>query len=100
MKIEEKLTLDILSESKNDKYQRRYNAVIRFIETFGFIPSIERMLRDLPKSEKITRNVSVPENLYADIEVYEKLLAENPGDIKVINALDKLYDSAYRQTNN
>lgn len=96
MKIEEKLALDILSESKLEQYQRRYSAVIRFIEIYGLIPNLERMVKDLPKAEKILSSVSVPHDLYDQIAYYENQLAENPSDKDIINVLDNLYDASYR----
>lgn len=98
MNLETKLTLDLLAESKQASYQKRYEVVNRFIETYGIIPSFNRIIKNLPKSEEIIRNVCVPEDLAVQIEKYEKLLELDPTNPGTINELDKLYDINYRQT--
>lgn len=98
MNLETKLTLDFLAESKNATYQRRYEVVNRFIQTYGIIPSFDRIIKNLPKTEEIVRNICVPDDLAEQIDKYEILLELDPTNHETINELDKLYDINYRQS--
>lgn len=99
MDHETRLTLDILAESKNTKHQRRHDAVMRFIATYGIIPAHERIVSRLPKMDLIINNLEIPNDLKLNVNHYEDLLESNPSDKTVISKLDQLYDEYYRQTN-
>lgn len=97
MEIEASLALDILAESKNNKHQRRYNAVMRYIDAYGIFPGVDQIVRFQPKSEHILNQVSVPRELSNRINELEMQLAANHKDKNIIAELDDLYDQAYRQ---
>lgn len=96
MNTESRLALEILSDSKIKSYQRRYNAVVRFIDTYGVIPSFERIIEGLPKSESIKRNTLVADGLSDAVDEYENILVHNPANQDAISKLDELYDADYR----
>ncbi len=96
MNIESRLALDLLSESKNSEHQRRYVAVQRYIKAFGLIPHYTQILRELPKGNHLHKQITIQganSNVISELE--DKLLQE-PNNPEIVNALDKLYDEAYR----
>lgn len=96
MEIETRLALDVLSESKNIEHQRRYSAVIRYINAYGLIPSLVQILRFQPKKDKIIDQISVPADLKEKINNLEIQLELSPNNPEIISELDELYDKAYR----
>jgi hypothetical protein len=96
MEIESRLALEILAESKLIKHQRRYNAVMRYIDAYGIIPNVVQIVRYQPKSEYIIRQVSVPKGIGEKINELEIQLATSQNDQVILDELDSLYDQAYR----
>lgn len=96
LQLEERLALDILSESKDKNYLRRFEVVKRFIAVYGVLPKLDQIVRNLPKKDKIINHVKVNESLRDEINHYEKLLHSNPGTPELISKLDSLYDIEYR----
>lgn len=100
LQLEERLALDILSESKDKNYLRRFEVVKRFIAVYGVLPKLDQMVRDLPKKDKIISHVKVNDSLRDEITHYETLLLNHPGEPELISKLDSLYDLEYRVEQN
>jgi len=96
LQLEERLALDLLSESKDKNHLRRFEVVKRFVAVYGVLPKLDQIIRDLPRQDKIISHVKINENLKEDIVHYETLLQNNPTNAELIGILDNLYDLEYR----
>lgn len=96
MENESWLALEYLSESRSNANQRRYSAVTRFIKIYGIVPSLDRIVQDLPEREKIINNVMLPIEIQSEINQLEIKLKGDNQNPDIINRLDNLYDYAYR----
>lgn len=96
MEYESKLALQYLAESRSSTNQRRHQVVTRFIKVYGIMPSLDRIVLDLPDEEKILGNILLPPEINLEINQLEQELQNDSQNPDIINKLDNLYDYAYR----
>ena len=96
MNNESRLAMEYLGESRSDASQRRYEVVSRFIIIYGIIPSLDRIVRDLPDKDKILDNIMLPPEIITEVNKLERGLQDDLQNPDIINKLDNLYEYAYR----